>query len=134
MIITINEYRELKSNLAHHAFKELTRAGMMADADYGGMLADAVLDLCDLFGTQGHSGYSAQLTLDIFHKLANRKTLTPITSDPDEWEDVSSYSDDLPDTLWQNKRDCSYFSSDKGQTWKSVDESRLLSILEKILS
>lgn len=108
----------LAKNLYEHSKDELTRAGIFdKDADYGGALGPAVMELIETFRKQGHSGMSAQMTLDLFTRLAQFGNLTPITSSVDEWEDVSEMSG-YP--LWQNKRNPSYFSKDAGKTWYLV--------------
>lgn len=106
------------AGLLEHAKEELQRAGLFdKDSDYNGEIAKCVMNLCKMFSEQGHSGFSADLTLDIFDKLSRFKTLTPITKDSSEWNDVSSFNGD---PLWQNKRDPSCFSKDGGKTWYSV--------------
>lgn len=111
------------SNLVRHAEFELRRAGLFdKDSDYDGMLGQAVLELIKTFSQEGHSGCSAHLTLDIFNKVARFKTLTPITSNPDEWMQVSP--DIMPDgspTVWQSVRQSSCFSNDGGKTYYDID-------------
>jgi hypothetical protein len=64
------------SNLVDHAEKELKKAGLFdADSDYDGMLGDAVLELIRTFAAQGHSGFSAQMTRELFYKLSNFEEL-----------------------------------------------------------
>ena len=100
---------------------ELKRAGLFdKDSDYGGATAHAVLDLLKVFVSQGHSGASAYITLGIFNKLAKQQTLTPITDDPIEWNDVSEMSG-YP--FWQNNRDSRFFSKDGGKSWYNVEDS-----------
>jgi hypothetical protein len=41
------------------------------DSDYGGMLGEAVLELVKVFSKQGHSGFSAMLTKEMFYRLLN---------------------------------------------------------------
>jgi hypothetical protein len=53
------------------------------------------------------------------HALLGFKTLSPITSNPDEWIDRSDTSGS---PLWQNTRDPSVFSLDAGKSWYSLDE------------
>lgn len=102
-------------NLETHANTELTRAGLFSkDSDYGGMIGDAVMELVRVFAAQGHSGFSAGMTLEIFRLVASYKPLSPITSDPDEWMDVAA-------DLWQNRRQSSCFSTDGGKTYYDVD-------------
>ena len=109
------------SSLINHAKEELTRAGLFdKDSDYNGMLGKAVMELVEKFSEQGHSGFSAYLTLDIFSRVARFKTLNPISSDPAEWMEVSNYFNGKG--VWQNKRDPAKFSEDGGKTWYVVDE------------
>lgn len=109
------------SNLVEHARFELRRAGMYdssEDNEYNKLVADAVMELMEVFAKQGHSGFSAGMTLGIFKEVANFKPLSPISSDPSEWMEVS------PDT-WQNTRRCSTFSRDGGKTWYDLDDPKL---------
>lgn len=107
-------------DLVSHTKNELQLAGYFDKGeDYGGRMGENVLQLMEAFAKQGHSGYSAQVCLALFEKLARFKTLTPLTSDPSEWEDRTAMSSS---PLWQNKRDFSYFSKDGGKTWYCVDE------------
>lgn len=39
------------------------------DSDYDGMIGKALDELIEVFGKQGHSGYSAILTAHLFHDL-----------------------------------------------------------------
>jgi hypothetical protein len=106
------------AGLKDHAKYELEKASLFdKTSDYGGMLGNAIMELCDCFSKQGHSGYSADVVLNLFETLAKFHTLTPITNDHKEWEDVSKMSGEL---LWQNKRDPSFFSKDGGKTWYVV--------------
>jgi hypothetical protein len=103
-------------SLVDHARSELERAKLFdKDSDYEGMLGEAVIELVEKFAAQGHSGYSAHLTLGLFNEVARFKPLTPITSDPSEWMEVGA------DT-WQSKRNPSLFSKDGGKTWYDIDE------------
>ena len=111
------------SNLVDHATYELNRAGLFDnDADYGGAHAKAATELIEVFAGQGHSGMSAAMTIDLFCNLAQFKPLTPITSDADEWTDVSEASG-YP--LWQNRRRSTSFSRDGGKTWFDVEDESL---------
>ena len=110
------------SNLEQHAERELRAAGLFdPDSDYGGMLAESVMRLVRVFASEGHSGMSAAMSLDLFCRLAQWKTLTPITSDPAEWMSVSDGQahGDLP--VWQNRRQSSCFSNDGGKTYYDID-------------
>lgn len=64
------------SNLIDHANVQLKKAGLFdKDADYDGMLGEAVLELITTFANQGHSGYSAMMTRELFYKLSNFEEL-----------------------------------------------------------
>lgn len=108
-------------SLVEHTKAELERAGLFdKDADYGDMMGKAVLELVTVFAKQGHSGFSASQCLALFNEVANFKTLSPITSNPTEWNDVSRMSGR---PMWQSNRDPSYFSHDAGKTWYTVAEN-----------
>ena len=110
--------------LIEHAESEMRKAGLYdKDADYGGMIPEAVMKLVRPFAEEGHSGMSASLTLEIFNRVARFKTLSPLTSDPDEWMQISA--DMMPKgdpAVWQSRRDPSMFSNDGGKTYYSVDD------------
>lgn len=119
-IIRKKAYLIKYAGLVDHAKTELKVAGLFdKDSDYGGMIGKAVIDLCDVFSKQGHSGFSANCTLDVFNKLAKFENLTPLTNKPSEWCDVSKESG-YP--FWQNKRNSKYFSKDGGKTWYSIED------------
>lgn len=129
--LKINEEEE--SNLVIRARDELKRAGLYdKDSDYNGMLAHAVLDLLKKFSSQQHSGMSAVMTAELFRKLVNWETLTPLTSNPEEWEKVTGDGDGQKD-MWQNKRNPKYFSFDRGKTYWNVDESIFYDVYKNIL-
>jgi hypothetical protein len=107
------------SNLVEHARYEMNRAGLFdKDADYGGAHAKAVMKLIETFAEQGHSNNSAAITLALFDKLARFEPIGPITSDADEWVEVT-------EGMWQNKRRGTSFSRDGGATWYDIDDESL---------
>jgi hypothetical protein len=107
------------SNFTERVKKELELASLYEkDSDYEGMIGVAVEELCEVFSKQGHSGMSATITKEIFSLLVDGKTLTPITSTPEEWAKVL-------DDLWQNKRRYTSFSRDGGKTWYDIDDESL---------
>ena len=113
------------SNLLDHAEYELRQAGMFdEDADYGGALGHAVLELIRVFAEQGHSGFSASITITLFEKLARFQPLTDITSNPDEWTEVGTEKDGIT-KIYQNKRRASSFSRDGGKTWYDIEDATL---------
>lgn len=103
-------------SLVEHAEREMKLAGLYdKDSDYAGMIPEAVMALVTAHSAQGHSGYSHGLALSIFNRVINYKTLTPITPDPAEWNDVG-------DKTWQSNRQSSVFSTDGGKTWYDIDD------------
>ena len=109
-------------SLVKHAEYELRRAGLFdKDSDYGGMLGESTMKLIKVFSEEGHSGFSAHMQIEIFKRLANFKTLTPLTNNPEEWYDVKEYGDPNK-PMWQNKRQSSCFSEDGGNTYYDVDD------------
>jgi len=79
---------------------ELIRSGHDPDdpeGDVNTLLAQGVLRLLDVFCDEGHSGASAPFAVRTFERLAMWKPLTPLTGEPDEWEEVE-------DGVYQNKR------------------------------
>ncbi len=107
-------------NLKEHAQFELDRAGLFdKDSDYNGAIGPAVMKMIEVFRAEGHSGYSAMMTLDIFDRLAHFKALTKLTSNPDEWTDVSEVSGQK--AMWQSKRQSSCFSKDGGRTFYDIE-------------
>lgn len=107
------------SNLVDHARRELTRAGMYDSGDvfdnYNNMVADAVMGLTELFAEQGHSGFSAGLTIHLFSELASFKAITPLSDNPEEWVEVGP-------SVWQNVRDSECFSEDGGKSYRKLSE------------
>lgn len=109
------------SKLIEHADREMRLAGLYnGDSDYAGMIPDAVMALVEAHSKQDHSGGSHGLTLEIFNRVINFKTLTPIGSTPDEWfkHDYQTAGRDC----WQNIRQSSVFSQDGGKTWYDIDD------------
>lgn len=103
-------------NLVPHARRELELAHLFdPDADYGGLVAGGVLDLVRLFASQGHSGGSAMLTLELFDRLARFDVLTPLTGHPAEWMEVG-------DGMFQSRRKSSTFWRAGEATWYDLDD------------
>lgn len=100
-----------KSNLEAHAEQELRAAGFYdADADYGGLVPPAVLALVKVFARQGHSGFSANLVRNLFHKIAAYEPLVPLQGTDDEWCEVS-------EGTFQNKRCHHVFKDADGRAY-----------------
>lgn len=117
----VSDKQLLEKSLLQHAQDELKTSGMLDGDEFNTNISGSVLDLIQLFSSQGHSGFSAEFTKDLFDLLTGFKTLSPITSDPKEWQNDKELGGN--GDLWQNLRDPSVFSEDGGKTWKSVDEA-----------
>lgn len=98
------------SNLRLHAFDEFRAAGFI---DENGIYCDEmqeaicenVLKLIEVFSDEGHSGFSAPYTINLFAKLANFEPIVPLTGEDFEWSEVSP-------VIFQNKR-CSHVFKQK---------------------
>jgi len=118
-----NIRESINENLTDHARRELEIAGLFdKDSDYNGMLGEAVMELIQKFAEQGHSGFSAELTKQIFDKLASWKPLSELTDSLNEWEKVSDAEFTRGKPLYQSKRSPSCFSEDGGKTYWDIDE------------
>jgi len=96
------------SNLVDYAKEELKRIGMIDSGEpYNDMTAKAILDLIELFASQGHTGFTAPYTINTFSRLAMFKPLSPLTGEDDEWNDIE-------DGLLQNKRYSAVFKDKNG--------------------
>ena len=86
------------SNLVDYAKEELKRIGMIDSGEpYNDAVAKAILDLIELFASQGHSGFTAPYTINTFKRLAMFKPLAPLTGEDSEWNEIEP-------GLYQNKR------------------------------
>jgi len=93
--------------LVEHAKQELMINGMFdEDADYNGMLGEAVMELIEVFSKQGHSGCSAAMVSNLFDKLSRYKPISPLTGKDDEWNEIA-------DGIYQNNRNCAVFKDGK---------------------
>lgn len=121
------------SNLVDYAKEELKRIGMIDSGEpYNDAVAKAILDLIELFASQGHSGFTAPYTANVFNRLAMYKPLTPLTGEDSEWNEIES-------GLYQNKRYSAVFKekdgtaynvegkifTDDGEVWYSNRDSRI---------
>lgn len=98
------------SNLVNHAKTELELAGFFKeDSDYGGLLGKAVVELVEKFAEQGHSGFSANQTVNLFNKVARFEPLMPLTGEDDEWNEVGEGG-------YQNKR-CSHVFKENSKAY-----------------
>ena len=101
-----------------------------SDEKYVQRIGNCVYEICKLFAEQGHSGLSANITLQLLDELLIKgNTLSPLTNNPDEWMDVTEMSGYK---LHQSKRKFSCFSDDNLNTYYDTnDENReLIPLLE----
>lgn len=101
------------SSLLEHAERELNI--IQEDAD----VVAWYLKVVSAFAEFGHSGASAEYTLQVLERLLRFQNLAPLTSAPEEWIDRSAMSSG---PLWQSLRNPEYFSKDGGQTFYSLAE------------
>jgi hypothetical protein len=99
-----------------------------SDEKYVQRIGNCVYEICKLFAEQGHSGLSANITLQLLDELlVKSNTLSPLTNNPDEWMDVTEMSGYK---LHQSKRKFSCFSDDNLNTYYDTnDENRELTPL-----
>lgn len=122
------------SNLVDYAKDELKRIGMINSGEpYNDWATKAILDLIELFDSQGHSGFSASYVINAFRRLAMFKPLSPLTGEDDEWNEMR-------DGSFQNKRYSAVFKDNKdgiaydiegkaftddGEVWYTSGDSRV---------
>jgi len=81
---------ENENSFIKHAKRELTDAGLFdKTADYGGLIGKEVMEMIHVFDKAGHSGVSANIVADVFHKLATWGILTPLTEENADWQEIS---------------------------------------------
>jgi hypothetical protein len=111
--------------LVEFAEREIRLAGIFdADSDYGGMLRPAILKVIEAFSEQGHSGYSAEISIAIISKLLRFENLTPITDAEDNWVNVSELNGPEFPPVWQCTRNPYLFSNDSGKTYYHIDDDK----------
>lgn len=124
------------SNLVKHANREfdiigypqLTRAEMrskdpiMSDEGWDKAVRRSVIEIIEMFSTQGHSGTSAAQVVALLHQLLQYKPLSPLTNDPDEWMKVARNI--TSEDVWQNRRNSEAFSTDGGKTFYLLGKKR----------
>lgn len=117
-----------------YAKEELKRIGMIDSGEpYNEAVAKAILDLIKVFASQGHSGFTAPYTVNVFKRLAMYKPLSPLTGEDSEWNEIEP-------GLYQNKRysavfkekdgkfyniEGKVFTDDGGKTWYTSKDSSI---------
>lgn len=101
------------SEWAEHARHELERIG---EEPY---IIDWFVAVIEKFAELEHTGSTAEICIYRLNLLLQFKALSPLTSDPIEWQDRSDISG-YP--VWQSARDSEAFSEDGGQTYYLTTE------------
>lgn len=128
------------SNLVDYAKEELKRIGMIDSGEpYNDMVTKAILDLVEMFASQGHSNFTAPYTAHTFERLVMFKPLTPLTGEDDEWDlapfrskNEEVYQNNRYSSVFKNGKDGQaynidgkIFSNDGGKTWFLNSDSRV---------
>lgn len=110
------------SNLVDHARRELELCGQTAeDPAY----AESIIRAVEAFTSYGHSGGSAMTAIEQLHTLLQFGNLSPLTDDPDEWEDRTEISGT---PMWQNRRNPTAFSLNSGRTYWLTSEPSVIHV------
>lgn len=88
------------SSSVEYAKSELDRISKDGD-EMQDTINKNIIDIVELFASQGHSGFTAGYAMSILERLLRFKPLTPLTGEDDEWIDVS---DEMGRRCFQNKR------------------------------
>lgn len=121
------------SDLVDYAKDELKRIGMIDSGEaYNDLVTKAILDLIELFASQGHSGFTAPYVIYKFCRLAMFKPISPLTGEDDEWTDVGHcLQNKRCFTVFKDKDGTAYniegrvFTDDGGETWYTCKDSRV---------
>jgi len=96
-------------SLQTYAIREFEVMGWLKNGEYCDEMQEAVckniLEMLGVFSKEGHSGFSANYTLNLFEKLARFKPIKPLTFEDDEWAETEGQ-------LYQNKRNSAVFKND----------------------
>ena len=123
------------SNLVDYAKDELKRIGMIDSGEaYNDCVTKAILDLIEMFGSQGHSGFTASYTINAFSRLAMFKPLSPLTGEDDEWNELrdGSFQNKRYSAVFKESKDSTayniegkIFTDNNGETWYTSGDSRV---------
>ena len=118
------------SKLVNYAKDELKRIGMIDSGEaYNDLTTKAILDLIELFESQGHSGFSASYVINAFNRLARFKPLSPLTGEDDEWNDIGdSIQNKRYSAVFKDKDGTAYnikgkLFTDDGEVWYTCNDS-----------
>lgn len=84
----------------------------------------AILKMVETFADVSDSAGQAGAIISILEKLLRFQPLTPLTSDPSDWNQVAGPTNEFPNAeeLWQSRRCPTTFSRDGGKTWYDIDD------------
>jgi hypothetical protein len=102
-------------SLVEHAQREL--ALLDNDEPFNECIVKAV----EAFAAYGHSGGSASAGIHILYDLLQFKNISPLTSDPKEWNHITEGFGGDP--TWQSARCAEAFSNDGGKTYYLISEN-----------
>lgn len=115
------------SKLYKHAERELILRG--DDKQF----TDMFLNMITCFSSYGHSGSSAEHSIQTIERLLRWQNLTKLTNDPDEWSLVNPGSNPT-DLLWQSKRNPSAFTTDSEfDSYYLTGDRDVLILTEKVI-
>ena len=102
------------SNITKHAIEELELFYSNPESqEEKAMVLSNIIELCETFSKQGHSGSSAPYVLNLFCKLAKYEILTPLTGKDEEFIDIQEIGGQ---GYFQNRRDSRVFKIE-GKYW-----------------
>lgn len=114
------------------------KSGQVEDGDeiftkYAISCIKAAAKIAKQFSKQGHSGMSAEITLDLIRKLCSFTPLTALTGEDDEWDTREDREVIRCSTIIQNKRNYSVFKelSGKDNTLIGYTYNRILDIVNE---
>lgn len=76
------------------------------------------------YASFGHSGGSTMATAPVLNELIQMNPLTPLSSNPDEWQYIGGDTWGQDGGIWQNRRNGRAFSNDSGRTYYLIDSER----------
>lgn len=107
ILVKLKLKKKPKGNYRLHAECELKALGYdlnQKEEDPNKWIVENLFELLEVFGKQGHSGFSAPYCIKMFAKLALFEPLCPLNGTDEEWNKVS-------DECFQNRR-CSHVFKD----------------------
>ena len=102
-----------ESNYIKHAKREFQALGYdLKDTEDGPnkWIMENVFELLNVFGKQGHSGFSAPYCVRMFQKMALFEPVYPLTGEESEWNEVV-------DGVFQNNRCSHVFKDSDGKAY-----------------